>query len=99
VADHHGAELEGGQHGLPQRHVVAKHQQHALAAAHAEGAQVVGDLAGARGQLREAVALLAAVLFDDPQRIGRVALGHIEVVQRPVELLNCGQRKSRTAVA
>ncbi|MCY1446731.1 hypothetical protein D9M71_633180 [compost metagenome] len=35
----------------------------------------------------EAVALFAAVLFNYPQGIGLVALGHgIKVVQRPVEL-------------
>ncbi|MNP19727.1 hypothetical protein D3C76_1122680 [compost metagenome] len=84
--DDHGAKLEGGQHGFPQGDVVAKHQQDALATAHAKGTQVVGHLVGARGQLLEAVALLAAVFFDDPQGVGLVAFGHgIEVIQRPVE--------------
>ncbi|MCY1350237.1 hypothetical protein D9M69_364650 [compost metagenome] len=85
--DHHGAELEGRQHGFPQRDMVAEHQQDALATAHAQLAQVVGDAVGAFGQLGEAVALLAAVLLDDPQRRCLVAPGQrIEVVQRPVEL-------------
>lgn len=84
--DDHGAQLERSQHGFPQRDIVAEHQQHAFAPAHTQGAQVVGHLVGARRELLEAVALLAAVLFDDPQRIRRVAFCHrIEVVQGPVE--------------
>ncbi|MCY1173037.1 hypothetical protein D9M73_131860 [compost metagenome] len=83
----HSAEFEGGQHGFPQSDVIAEHQQDAFAAAHAQGTQVIGHLVGARGQLLEAVALFAAVLFDDPQGIGLVALGHgVKVIQSPVEL-------------
>ena len=74
--DHHGTELEGGEHGFPQGDVVAQHQQHAFATAHAEGAQVVGHAVGALGQFGEAVALLAAVFLDYPQRRRLVALGH-----------------------
>ena len=45
--DHHGAELDAGQHQLPQRQLVAEHQQHAVAALDALGTQPVGDLVGA----------------------------------------------------
>ncbi len=59
-----------------------------FATAHTKGTQVVGHLVGTRGQLLEAVALFAAVFFDDPQGVGLVALGHrIEVIQRPVEFV------------
>ncbi|MNL03853.1 hypothetical protein D3C87_1244010 [compost metagenome] len=84
----HGADFEGGQHGFPQGDIVTEHQQDAFAAAHAQGTQVIGHLVGARCQLLEAVALFAAVLFDDPQGVGLVAFGHgIEVIQRPVEFV------------
>ncbi|MNQ49378.1 hypothetical protein D3C85_632880 [compost metagenome] len=86
--DDHGANLEGGQHDLPERHFVAEHQQDPLAALHAQLAQVVGDAVGTAGQVAKAVALLAALLADYPERGGIVVLGHVvEVVQRPVELL------------
>ncbi|MCY1347415.1 hypothetical protein D9M69_335220 [compost metagenome] len=86
--DDHRADLERAQHDLPERHFVAEHQQDALAALHAELAQVVGDAVGAAGQVLEAVALLAALVADDPERRGIVARGHgVEVVQRPVEFL------------
>ncbi|MCY1403994.1 hypothetical protein D9M71_191910 [compost metagenome] len=85
--DDHGAEFERGQHGLPQGNVVTEHQQDAITATHAQGTQVIGHLVGARGQLLEAVALFAAVLFNYPQGTRLVALGHgIKVVQCPVEL-------------
>ncbi|MCY1302341.1 hypothetical protein D9M70_519910 [compost metagenome] len=84
--DQHGAELEGGKHDVPQRHLVAQHQQDALAALHAQLAQVVGHAVGTAGQLLEAEALFAALVADYPERRGIVTPGHdIEVVQRPVE--------------
>ena len=46
--DHDRAELDGGQHGLPQRHFVAKHDQDALTALDALLAQPVGDAVGTR---------------------------------------------------
>ncbi|MNH16665.1 hypothetical protein D3C78_636330 [compost metagenome] len=47
---------------------------------------MVGHLVGTRSQLLEAVALFAAVFFDDPQCGGLILRGHyIKVVQRPVE--------------
>ena len=84
--DHHRAELDAGQHQLPQRQLVAQHQQHAVAAAHALGTQPVGDLVGAFAELRKAALHLAAVLAHDVQGRGFVAARHgVEVVERPVE--------------
>ena len=89
--DHHRAELDRGEHGLPQRHFVAEHDQDALAALDALLAQPVGDAVRARRHLGEGQPGFAAVFLDDPQRRVVVALGHgIEVVQRPVELLEPG---------
>ena len=83
----HRAQLDGGQHHLPQRHLVAQHQQHPVAPGHAQGAQPVGDLVGAPRHLGEAELRLPAILLHDPQRRGVVVPGHdVEVVQGPVEL-------------
>ena len=86
--DHHGAELHGGQHDLPQRHLVAHHQQDAVPAAHTLRAQEVGGPVGARGHRAEGELALAAVLLDDPQRRGVVAGGQrVEPVEGPVEFV------------
>ena len=92
--DQHRAELDRRQHGFPQRQFVAEHQQDAVAAPHAQAAQVVGDLVRSHGELAERALRLAAVLADDPQggRIGqcRIARHRVEMVERPVEF---GQRR------
>jgi hypothetical protein len=89
--DHHRAQLDQAQHRLPQRALVGQHQQHAVAAPHALGAQPVGRLAGTLRQLGKAQLLLAPVLLDDPQGRRFVAPGHhVEVVQGPVEAIQGG---------
>ena len=56
--DDHRAELHRGQHRLPQRDLVAEHQQHAVAAARRPASRSqFGDLVGARGQLGERAAI------------------------------------------
>ena len=82
----HRAELHRRQHRLPQRHDVAQHQQHAVAAAHAKRTEVVGDPVRARRHLGERHLDLAAALVDLPQRRPLVAAGdRVEVIERPVE--------------
>jgi hypothetical protein len=44
--------------------------------------------------------LLAAVVVHDPQRGGVVVARQVvEVVERPVEVVSCGQRKPATAAS
>ena len=43
----HGAELDGREHDLPQRHLVAEHHQDAVATPDADVAQEVGNAVGA----------------------------------------------------
>ena len=89
--DQHRAELDRREHRLPQRQLVAEHHQQAVAAPHAEAAQVVGDLRRALRQLAERALQLAAVVADDPQRGGLVvARDRVEVIERPVELAQHG---------
>jgi hypothetical protein len=77
VADHHRAELDRGEHGLPQRHFVAEHDQDALAALDALLAQPVGDAVRARRHLGKRQLRLATVFLDDPQRRIVVALARV----------------------
>jgi hypothetical protein len=94
--DQHGAQLHRGEDGLPQLHLVAEHQQQAVAAGHPEPPQPVGHPVGPRGQLGEGQASLGTVLLDDPQRGRVVALGdRVEPVQRPVELVQLGPLEAR----
>jgi DNA-binding transcriptional LysR family regulator len=88
--DHHRAELDRGQHDLPQRCDVAERQENPVAAPDAEGAQPVCRLAGAARHLAERrSALHAGRGFHDPQRRAIAAIGSIaepiEPVDRPVE--------------
>ena len=68
---------------------VAEHQQHAVAASCAELAQEVGDLRFERADSSaNEPDRLVAVLVDDVQRRRLVAARHrIEVVERPVEVV------------
>ena len=95
--DHHGAEPDAGQDRLPQLDLVAQHQQHPVAALHAEPAQPRGDLPGAAGHLAPGHLLVVGAVVDHPQgrlvgaRSGRdgvePVLGEIEVLEpRPGEL-------------
>ena len=84
---HHGAQLEGAEQRLPQRHLVAQHHQDAFAAAHTLGAQEIGGAIRRLAQLGEAVALFPALGVEAPQRrTGMLLCKAIEMVQRPVEL-------------
>ncbi len=88
--DHHGAELHRRQHGLPQRHDIAEHQQDPVAAPDAQVAQPVRQAAGIGRELGEAAG--GGGVADDAERLGiaqRPAgkLG-IEPVQRVVEMLH-----------
>ena len=82
----HRAELHRRQHGFPQRRHIAEHEQNAVAAAHAERAQEIGDAVGAFAQLREGKLGFAGALVDQPQRRLRIAARHrIEIIQGPIE--------------
>jgi len=87
----HGAQLDPGQHDFPQLDPVRQHQQHPLAAPHAEIAQVFGHLARARGHVGEGDLAFAAVFFDHPQG-GSVIVPRlmVEEVERPVEAIEFG---------
>ncbi len=87
--DDDGAELHGGEHGFPQRHDVAEHEQDAVAAADAERAQAVGEPVGAFGEFGEA-ALRRAVTDDFQRELASVVAGgkfRVEPIQRPVEAI------------
>ncbi len=85
--DHHGAKLHGGQHGFPQRHDIAEHQQDAVAALDAEGAEAVGQAARRGGEFGEAAR--GGTVAGDVQRglVGERAAGEftVEPVQGVVE--------------
>jgi hypothetical protein len=89
--DDHRTQLHRGEDRLPQLDLVAEHEDQPVAAGHSLGAQPVGHLVGAAGQLRKRPPLLAAVRLDDPQR-RPVVLGAdpVEPVQGPVELVELG---------
>ena len=94
--DHHRADLDAGQHQLPQRHLVAQHQQHPVAARNAQRFEPVRDPGRSRRHLRIADDLLAAVVGDDPQRGAVVVVRQVvEVVQRPVEMRQLWPAKAR----
>lgn len=81
-------QLHRGQRGHPQFLLVAEHDDDAVPGPYSLGAQPVGDLVGAQGHLGVRERDLAAVLLDDVQRGGVVALGDdVEPVERPVEPL------------
>ena len=84
----HRAELHRSQHAFPQRHHIAEHDQDAVAAAHAETAQRIGDLVRPLAQARERELYLSAVVVDEPQRRLRIVARHdIEIIERPVETI------------
>ena len=87
------AELDRREHDLPQRHDVAEHQQHVVAAPHAEAAQPVRHLRRtgppsprsspprrSRRRRPRAARVRSRVLGGD----------HVEPVERPVELVQRG---------
>lgn len=89
--DQHGAQLDPGQHDFPQRDPVRQHQQHPVAAPHPEIAQVLGDLARARGHVGEGDLAFAAVFLDHPQSGSCIVPGLVvEEVERPVEAVQVG---------
>ena len=71
--DDHGAELHRRQHDFPQRDDVAEHQQDAVAAFDAEGAQAVGDAVGPFGQFGEGEPGGAVADDDQGGLVGGVA--------------------------
>ena len=89
--DHHHAELDRREHGFPQRHLVAQHQQHPVARLGAEARQEARDLGRAPRELGIAQLRLGTGLLDDVQ-CRRVVVGgdRVEPVGRPVEALERG---------
>ncbi len=95
--DHHRAQLHRRQHRFPERGHIAQHQQDALAAPHAQPAEVVGQPVGAPAELGEGELRFLASLIDDPQRDPRLSLGQpVEIVEGPVEFLQ--QRPAEPAI-
>ena len=89
--DHDHPHLDGRQHEVPERHLVAEHHQQPVAAPHPDRAHEVGHPVGALRHLGEGQARLRAVFLDHPEGRARVAGGHgVEVVQRPVEVRQRG---------
>ena len=95
-----GPELGHRQHRLPQLHLVAEHQDDAVALRDAEPCQPGRHPVGALRHLGERHPSLGAVLLDDPQREpargGRVAGDDVEPVGRPVE--RAGQLRPREGI-
>jgi hypothetical protein len=89
-----GSELHRCEQRLPQLDLVAEHQDDPVAPGDTVGSQPVGHLVRAGGQLGEGPVRLAAVLLDDPERAGAAPFGvgcdGVEVVERPVELVDLG---------
>ncbi|KFB72305.1 MAG: hypothetical protein AW09_002513 [Candidatus Accumulibacter phosphatis] len=82
----HRAELDRGQHRIPQRYFVAEHHQDAIAAPDALRAQPVGNLVRTLRHFGERHLLLRTVFVDHPQRRAIVACCHyVEIIQCPVE--------------
>jgi len=71
--DHDRAQLDGGQHDLPQSHHIAEHDQQAIARANAQRTQEIGDLIGTAREVGEAQSKVMPRIIDQPQRRPRVA--------------------------
>ena len=88
--DQHDAKFDAGQHEFPQFHLVAQHDDHAVAALHALAAEPVGHLVGPGRQFGEAASGGRAVLFHDHQRrlgaAGRIGGDGVKPVECEVEL-------------
>ena len=87
--DDHRAELDRGEHRLPQLHLVAEHQHQPVAAPHALAAQPVGHRGWSAPPARRTSAAVAAVRPRRSSSAGRSGArrrDHVEPVQRPVEL-------------
>ena len=82
------AELDEREHRLPQRDLVAQHEQHAVVSPDALFAKEVGHLVRPDRQAGEGTYLLGPVLVHDVKRLLLVTAGDgVEVVERPVEFL------------
>jgi hypothetical protein len=82
----HRTELHHREHRLPELHLVAEHQDDAVAAGHPLAPEPAGHLVGAAHHVVEGVRRLTAVLLDDVQRGRGVVAGvAVEPVDRPVE--------------
>src|SRR5579859_6875545 len=84
------AQLDHGQHGLPQWRNIAEHQQHAVATADAQAAVVVSEAIGPLRELGEGKLVLAAVFIGHPERglVAAVAGGNlVKPVQCPVKAI------------
>ena len=85
--NHYRAQLDGGQHGFPQGHHIAQHDEHPVARTHALRGEKVGDLIRAARQGGKTHGLIQAAVIDHPQRRPVIARRHpVEVVQRPIEV-------------
>ena len=79
--DDNHTQLDGGQHRLPERHLVAQHEQYAVALFRAEPHQKVCHLAGATGELGIGERSLGAGLLEDAQGRRVIVAGNaVEVV-------------------
>jgi len=88
-------ELDRGEERFPERDLVAEHQHQAVAPSRAHAAQVVRDTVRCCRQFREGADGLGSVLFDNVQGRTIVAGGdRIEVVERPVEVMECRPAKT-----
>jgi len=85
---HDDAKLDRGEQRLPERHLVAEHQQQGIAPSGAEVAEEVCDAIRCGRQFREGADRLGSIFFDNVQ-CGTIVAGgdRIEIVQRPVEVL------------
>ena len=95
--DQDGAELDAGEHHLPQRRDVAEHEEHPVAAVDALGPQPGRELRRPGGQVGVGQQVLGAVRVDDPERQGLGLLGgqHVEPVEAEVEVLELGPPELR----
>jgi hypothetical protein len=90
----HRPELDRREHRLPQGDDVAEHDEHAIAATDPERGEVIGDARGAFREVAVAEAQIPAVVIDDPQRgVVGAPRERIEVVDRPVEVLESRPRE------
>ena len=86
--NHDCAEPDRGEHRFPQRHAVGQHDEESVALLEALRVEEARHLSRAARQLGERERPIAARIVDDAQRWRVVARGdHVEVVVRPVELL------------
>ena len=88
--DNDCAQLHGSQHELPERCLVAQHEEHMLAFRHSEAAQEVGRAIGTGGHFGKTDPDWRTGFAGDHECRCGIARRHgVEVIESPVEVFQC----------